>query len=78
MRVSIWIKKRNIKTLTNYHQISEKMGIIVNLEKSRDQKFQSKMIFSLLKLNLSFILDQTAINQNAKTKRDKEELPKWE
>ena len=51
------------------------MGIIVNLEKSRDQKFQSKIIFPVPKLNLP-ILDQTAINQNAKTKRDKEELPK--
>ena len=30
------------------------MGIIVNLEKSRDQKFQSKIIFPVLKLNLSY------------------------
>ena len=30
------------------------MGIIVNLEKSRDQKFQSKIIFPVPKLNMIY------------------------
>ena len=50
MRVSIWIKKKSIKTQTSYHQISEKMGTVLNLENISDQKFQSKIIFPIIKL----------------------------
>ena len=59
MRVSIWIKKKNIKTQTSYHQISEKMGAVLNPGNISDQKFQSKIktIFSIPKLNFYFRTD---------------------
>ena len=75
MRVSIWIKKKSIKTRTSYHRISEKMGTVLNLENISDQKFQSKIIFPILKLK-SF-LEQKTINQKAKKKKDQEEHQKW-
>ena len=75
MRVSIWIKKKSIKTQTSYHQISEKMGTVLNLENISDQKFQSKIIFPILKLK-SFLEQKTINRQKVKKKRDQEEHQK--
>ena len=76
MRVSIWIKKKSIKTRTSYHRISEKMGTVLNLGNISDQKFQSKIIFPILKLK-SFLEQKTINQQKAKKKRDQEEHQKW-
>ena len=51
------------------------MGTVLNLENISDQKFQSKIIFPILKLK-SF-LEQKTINQKAKKKKDQEEHQKW-
>ena len=77
MRVSIWIKKKSIKTQTSYHPISEKMGTVLNLENISDQKFQSKIIFPILKLK-SFLEQKTINRQKVKKKRDQEEHQKWD